>query len=176
MCIQPNLATMQRHYPPKHLFSHCRQIYCHSQDDDERLSEKQIDIISSSLDEITEAVASLVVSIKIYPVVLNHGIAHDYGEQQKKQCHYKNSLFLFRESLYHIFYGAKIVFFFKNVSHSYKKASTSYVLGVYFLQVDTLFNDLFPSVMRFPGIYRKMVNPAFYPPGLHFQPFSPAIR
>ena len=89
LCIQPNLATMQRHYPPKHLFSHCRQIYCHSQDDDERLSEKQIDIISSSLDEITEAVASLVVSIKIYPVVLNHGIAHDYGEQQKKQCHYK---------------------------------------------------------------------------------------
>ena len=89
MCIQPNLATMQRHYPPKHLFSHCRQIYCHSQDDDERLSEKQIDIISSSLDEITETVASLVVSIKIYPVVLNHGIAHDYGEQQKKQCHYK---------------------------------------------------------------------------------------
>ena len=89
MCIQPNLATMQRHYPPKHLFSHCRQIYCHSQDDDERLSEKQIDIISSSLDEITETVASLVVSIKIYPVVLNHGIAHDHGEQQKKQCHYK---------------------------------------------------------------------------------------
>ena len=89
MCIQANLATMQRHYPPKHLFSHCRQIYCHSQDDDERLSEKQIDIISSSLDEITETVASLVVSIKIYPVVLNHGIAHDYGEQQKKQCHYK---------------------------------------------------------------------------------------
>ena len=80
---------MQRHYPPKHLFSHCHQIYCHSQNDDERLSEKQIDIISSSLDEITEAVASLVVSIKIYPVVLNHGIAHDYGEQQKKQCHYK---------------------------------------------------------------------------------------
>ena len=104
---------MQRHYPPKHLFSHCHQIYCHSQDDDESLSEKQIDIISSSLDEITEAVASLVVFIKIYPVVLNHGIAHDYGEQQKTQCHYKNSLFLFRESLYHIFHGAKIVFFFQ---------------------------------------------------------------
>lgn len=166
---------MQRHYPPKHLFSHCRQIYCHSQDDDERLSEKQIDIISSSLDEITETVASLVVSIKIYPVVVNHGIAHDYGEQQKKQCHYKNSLFLFRESLYHIFHGANIVFFSKKVLLSYKKVSIFYVLGVYFLQVAPL-NNLFPSVMRFPGIYRKMVNPAFYPPGLHFQPFSPAIR
>ena len=103
MCIQPNLATMQRHYPPKHLFSHCRQIYCHSQDDDERLSEKQIDIISSSLDEITEAVASLVVFIKIDPVVLNHGIAHDQGENQKKQCHEKNGLFFFRESLNYIF-------------------------------------------------------------------------
>ena len=129
---------MQRHYPPKHLFSHCRQIYCHSQDDDERLSEKQIDIISSSLDEITETVASLVVSIKIYPVVLNHGIAHDYGEQQKKQCHYKNSLFLFRESLYHIFHGANIVFFSKKVLLSYKKVSIFYVLGVYFLQVAPL--------------------------------------
>lgn len=94
-----------------HIFSHCHQIYCKSQDDDESLSEKQIDIEPSSLDEITEAVASLVVSIKLYPVVLNHGIAHDYGEQQKKQCHYKNSLFLFRESLYHIFHGANIVFF-----------------------------------------------------------------
>ena len=176
MCIQPNLATMQRHYPPKHLFSHCHQIYCKSQDDDESLSEKQIDIESFSLDEITEAVASLVVLIKIYPVVLNHGIAHDYGEQQKKQFHYKNSLFLFRESLYHIFHGANIVFFSKKVSHSYKKVPTSYVLGVYFLQVDPLFNDLFPSVMRFPGIYRKMVNPAFYPLWLHFQPFSPNIR
>ena len=78
---------------------------------------------------------------------MNHGIAHDYGEQQKKQCHYKNSLFLFRESLYHIFQGAKIVFFFekvlhsyKKVLHSYKKVSTSYVLGVYFLQVAPL-ND-----------------------------------
>ena len=40
------------------------------------------------------------------------GIAHDYGEQQKKQCHNENSLFLFRESLYHISHGAKIVFFF----------------------------------------------------------------
>lgn len=160
----------------RHLFSHCHYIYCHSQDDDESHSEKQIDIISSSLDEITEPVACLVVSIKIYPVVLSHGIAHDYGEQQKKQCHYKNSLFLFRESLYHIFHGANIVFFSKKVSHSYKKVSTSYVLGVYFLQVDTLFNDLFPSVMRFPDIYRKMVNPAFYPPRLHFQPFSPNIR
>ena len=104
---------MQRHYPPKHLFSHCHQIYCKSQDDDESLSEKQIDIEPSSLDEITEAVASLVVFIKIYPVVLNHGIAHDYGEQQKTQCHYKNSLFLFRESLNYIFHGAKIVFFFQ---------------------------------------------------------------
>ena len=127
---------MQRHYPPKHLFSHCRQIYCHSQDDDERLSEKQIDIISSSLDEITEAVASLVVSIKIYPVVLNHGIAHDQGENQKKQCHYKNSLFLFRESLNYIFHGAKIVFFFqKRCRIPMKKVSIFYVLGVYFLQV-----------------------------------------
>ncbi len=70
------------------------------------------DIKAFSLDEITEAVASLVVFIKIYPVVLNHGIAHDYGEQQKTQCHYKNSLFLFHESLYYIFHGAKIVFFF----------------------------------------------------------------
>ena len=134
-CVQPNLATMQRHYPPKHLFSHCHQIYCLSQDDDESLSEKQIDIESFSLDEITEAVASLVIFIKIYPVVLNHGIAHDYGEQQKKQCHEKNSLFLFRESLNYIFHGAKIVFFFqkrcrihmfrcripiKKVSHSYE--------------------------------------------------------
>ena len=76
---------------------------------------------------------------------MNHGIAHEYGEQQKKQCHYKNSLFLFHESLYHIFQGAKIVFFFEKVLHSYKKS-------VYFLQVDPLFNDLFPSVMRFPGI------------------------
>ena len=50
---------------------------------------QQIDIKAFSLDEITEAVASLVVFIKIYPVVLNHGIAHDYGEQQKTQCHYK---------------------------------------------------------------------------------------
>ena len=58
------------------------------------------------------------------------------------------------------------------VSHSYKKVSTFYVLGVYFLQVAPLLNDLFPSVMRFPGIYRKMVNPAFYPPGLHFQWFK----
>lgn len=167
---------MQRHYPPKHLFSHCRQIYCHSQDDDERLSEKQIDIISSSLDEITEAVASLVVSIKIYPVVLNHGIAHDYGEQQKKQCHYKNSLFLFRESLYHIFHGANIVFFSKKVLLSYKKVSIFYVFRCLLPASSPPFNNLFPSVMRFPGIYRKMVNPAFYPPGLHFQPFSPAIR
>ena len=89
MCIQPNLATMQGIIHRRHLFSHCHQIYCHSQDDDVSLSEKQIDIISSSLDEITEAVASLVASIKIYPVVLNHGIAHDYGEQQKKLCHNK---------------------------------------------------------------------------------------
>ena len=96
---------------------------------------QQIDIKAFSLDEITEAVASLVVFIKIYPVVLNHGIAHDYGEQQKTQCHYKNSLFLFRESLNYIFHGAKIVFFFqkrrriplfrcripiKKVSHSYE--------------------------------------------------------
>ena len=64
------------------------------------------------------------------------------------------------------------VFFRKKVSHSYKKVSTSYVLGVYFLQVDTLFNDLFPLAMRFPGIYRKMVNPAFYPLWLHFQWFK----
>ena len=70
------------------------------------------DIKAFSLDEITEAVASLVVLIKIHPVVLNHGIAHDQGENQKKQCHYKNSLFLFHESLYYIFHGAKIVFFF----------------------------------------------------------------
>ena len=96
----------------RHLFSHCHYIYCDSQDDDESQSEKQIDIVSLSLDEITEAIASLVVLIKIYPVVLNHGIAHDYGEKHKKQCHYKNGLFIFRESLYHIFHGAKIVFFF----------------------------------------------------------------
>ena len=96
----------------RHLFSHCHYIYCHSQDDDKSQYEKQIDIVSLPLDEITEAVASLVVFIKIYPVVLNHGIAHDYGEQQKKQCHNENSLFLFRESLYHISHGTKIVFFF----------------------------------------------------------------
>ena len=64
------------------------------------------------------------------------------------------------------------MFLFEKVSHSYKKVSTFYVLGVYFLQVAPLLNDLFPSVMRFPGIYRKMVNPAFYPPGLHFQWFK----
>ena len=57
------------------------------------------------------------------------------------------------------------VFFPKKVSHSYKKVSTSE-------QVDTLFNDLFPSVMRFPGIYRKMVNPDFYHLRLHFQWFK----
>ena len=73
---------------------------------------------------------------------MNHGIAHDYGEQQKAQCHYKNSLFLFHESLYHIFHGANIVFFskkvllsYKKVLLSYKKVSIFYVLGVYFLQV-----------------------------------------
>ena len=70
------------------------------------------DIKAFSLDEITEAVASLVVFIKIYPVVLNHGIAHDYSEQQKRQCHNEYSQFLFRESLNYIFHGAKIVFFF----------------------------------------------------------------
>ena len=86
----------------------------------------RIDIESFSLDEITEAVASLVVFIKIYPVVLNHGIAHDYGEQQKTQCHYKNSLFLFHESLYYIFHGANIVFFFK-------KGVAFLCLGVAFL-------------------------------------------
>ena len=80
---------------------------------------------------------------------MNHGIAHDYGEQQKKQCHYKNSLFLFHESLYHIFHGAKIVFFFEKVLHSYKKVLHSYKKRVYFLQVGPLFIDLFPSVMRF---------------------------
>ena len=101
------------YYTFLHIFSHCHQIYCHSQDDDESLSEKQIDIESFSLDEITEAVASLVVFIKIYPVVLNHGIAHDYGEQQKTQCHNENSLFLFHESFYYIFHGVNIVFFFK---------------------------------------------------------------
>ena len=79
---------------------------------------------------------------------MNHGIAHDYGEQQKAQCHYKNSLFLFRESLYHIFHGANIVFFSKKVLLSYKKVSTFYVLGVYFLQVAPFFNNLFPSVSR----------------------------
>ena len=80
---------------------------------------------------------------------MNHGIAHDYVEQQKAQCHYKNSLFLFRESHYHIFHGANIVFFskkvllsykkvllsYKKVLLSYKKVSIFYVLGVYFLQV-----------------------------------------
>ena len=95
-----------------HIFSHCHQIYYDSQKCHKGKTEKQIDIAPSSLDEITEAVTSLVVFIKIYPVVLNHGIAHDYGEQQKKQCHNENSLFLFRESLYHISHGAKIVFFF----------------------------------------------------------------
>ena len=50
----------------------------------------------------------------------------------------------------------------KKVSHSY--------------ECDTLFNVFFHFAMRFPGIYRKMVNPAFYPLRLHFQPFSPAIR
>ena len=69
------------------------------------------DIKAFSLDEITEAVASLVVLIKIHPVVLNHGIAHDQGENQKKQCHEKNGLFFFRESLNYILHGANIVFF-----------------------------------------------------------------
>ncbi len=75
---------------------------------------QQIDIKAFSLDEITEAVASLVVLIKIHPVVLNHGIAHDQGENQKKQCHEKNGLFFFRESLNYIFHGANIGFFFQN--------------------------------------------------------------
>ena len=74
---------------------------------------QQIDIKAFSLDEITEAVASLVVLIKIHPVVLNHGIAHDQGENQKKQCHEKNGLFFFRESLNYIFHGANIGFFFQ---------------------------------------------------------------
>ena len=50
----------------------------------------------------------------------------------------------------------------KKVSHSY--------------ECDTLFNVFFHFAMRFPGIYRKMVNPDFYPLWLHFQSFSPAIR
>ena len=50
----------------------------------------------------------------------------------------------------------------KKVSHSY--------------ECDILFNVFFHFAMRFPGIYQKMVNPAFYPLRLHFQPFSPAIR
>ena len=50
----------------------------------------------------------------------------------------------------------------KKVSHSY--------------ECDTLFNVFFHFAMRFPGIYRKMVDPAFYPLRLHFQSFSPAIR
>ena len=86
-----------------HIFSHCHQIYYKSHNDDKSQSEKQIDIISFSLDEITEAVASLVVFIKIYPVVLNHGIAHGYGENQKKQCHNEYSLLIFRESQNYIF-------------------------------------------------------------------------
>lgn len=113
LCLLLFITVNYYYYTFLHIFSHCHQIYCKSQDDDESLSEKQIDIESFSLDEITEAVASLVVFIKIYPVVLNHGIAHDYGEQQKTQCHYKNSLFLFHESFYYIFHGAKIVFFFQ---------------------------------------------------------------
>ena len=50
----------------------------------------------------------------------------------------------------------------KKVSHSY--------------ECDTLFNVFFHFAMRFPGIYRKMVNPDFYHLRLHFQSFSPAIR
>ena len=95
-----------------HIFSHCHQIYCKSQDDDESLSEKQIDIEPTSLDEITEAVASLVVLIKINPVVLNHSIAHDDGEQKKKQCHNEYNLFIFRESQNYIFHGVKVILFF----------------------------------------------------------------
>ena len=95
-----------------HIFSHCHQIYYDSQKCHKGKTEKQIDIAPSSLDEITEAVTSLVVFIKIDPVVLNHSIAHDDGEKQKKQCHKEYSLFLFCESLNYIFHGAKIVFFF----------------------------------------------------------------
>lgn len=96
----------------RHLFSHCHQIYYDSQDDDESQSEEKIDIASLPLDEITEAVASLVVFIKIDPVILNHGIAHDDGEKHKKQCNKEYSQFLFCESQNYIFHGAKIVFFF----------------------------------------------------------------
>ena len=74
---------------------------------------QQIDIKAFSLDEITKAVASLVVFIKIDPVDLNHSIAHDDGEKQKRQCHNEYSQLLFHESLNYIFHGANIGFFFQ---------------------------------------------------------------
>ena len=106
------ISNIKQIHLSTNLFSHDYHTHHQSQERYESQSEKQIDIVSSSLDEITEAVASLVVLIKMYPVVLNHGIAHDYGEKEKKQCHYKNGLFIFRECQNYIFHGAKIVFFF----------------------------------------------------------------
>ena len=77
------------------LFSHCHHIQYNCLHGNESESEKEVDIEPSSLDEIPEAVASLVVFIKIHPVVLNHGIAHDYSKRQKKHRHYRNSQFFF---------------------------------------------------------------------------------
>ena len=61
----------------RHLFSHCHYIYCDSQNDDKSQSEKQIDIESLPLDEVTKAIASFIVIIKIYPVLMYHGISQD---------------------------------------------------------------------------------------------------
>ena len=102
------ISNIKQIHLSTNLFSHDYHTHHQSQERYESQSEKQIDIVSSSLDEITEAVASLVALIKMYPVVLNHGIAHDYGEKEKKQCHYKNGLFILRESHYYISHGAKI--------------------------------------------------------------------
>ena len=59
----------------RHLFSHCHYIYCDSQNDDKSQSEKQIDIESLSLDEVTKAIASRPMILKIRPVVIYHGIS-----------------------------------------------------------------------------------------------------
>ena len=67
---------------------------------------------------------------------------------------------------------AQICYFLLFISVFFKKMCRIPIKKCLLPASRPLFNDLFPSVMRFPGIYRKMVNPAFYPPGLHFQWFK----
>ena len=51
---------------------HCQSQKCHKEQ-----SEKQIDIVSSPLYEITEAIASLPMIINIHPLLMYHGISQD---------------------------------------------------------------------------------------------------